>query len=179
MNHFANDSDEEIKVVLDWAKEEGVPAAFTDTVLKGGPGGEELAKLVLSEVEKESNFTYLYDLDMPVDEKIRTIATQMYKVADIKLSGTARRNMRKIVKLGFDKMPICMAKTPLSLTDNKRIQGMPPEGYVLPIEKLKPSTGVGFIVAYCGSINTLPAHPSKPAANDMDIDENGVIKGLS
>jgi formate--tetrahydrofolate ligase len=72
-----------------------------------------------------------------------------------------------------------MAKTPLSLTDNARIQGMPPDGYVLPIVRLKPSTGVGFIVAYCGDISTMPAHPSKPAANDMDIDEDGVIKGLS
>lgn len=179
MNHFYTDSDDEIKVVLDWAKAEGVPAAFTDTVLKGGPGGTELAKLVLEETEKPSDFHYLYDLDMPVDEKIRTIATKMYKVADIELIGEARSNLRQIEKLGFDKMPICMAKTPLSLTDNDSIQGMPPEGYVLPIVRLKPSTGVGFIVAYCGDINTMPAHPSKPAANDMDIDEDGVIKGLS
>jgi formate--tetrahydrofolate ligase len=103
----------------------------------------------------------------------------MYKVADIELSANARRDLRKIKKLGAENMPICMAKTPLSLTDNQRILGMPPEGYVLPIVRLKPSTGVGFIVAYCGDISTLPAHPSKPAANDMDIDENGVIKGLS
>jgi len=114
-----------------------------------------------------------------VEEKIRTIATQMYKVADIELSPQARKDLRRIEKLGFDKMPICMAKTPLSLTDNPRIQGMPPEGYVLPIVRLKPSTGAGFIVAYCGDINTMPAHPSKPAAMDMDIDENGIIKGLS
>lgn len=179
MNHFAIDGDDEIEVVLEWAKKEGVPAAFTDTVLKGGPGGIELAKIVLEEVEKESNFQYLYDLDQPVDEKIRAIATGMYKVADIELSAEAKKNLRKIVKLGFDKLPICMAKTPLSLTDNDRIQGMPPEGYILPIKRLKPSTGVGFIVAYCGDISTMPAHPSKPAANEMDIDENGVIKGLS
>jgi len=179
MNHFYTDDPKEIDVVLNWAKEEGVPAAFTDTVLKGGPGGKELAELVLKEVEKGSDFHHLYPLDMPVEEKIRTIATQMYKVADIELSSEARKDLRKIVKLGFDKMPICMAKTPLSLTDNQTIQGMPPEGYMLPIVKLKPSTGVGFIVAYCGDISTLPAHPSKPAANDMDIDENGVIKGLS
>jgi formate--tetrahydrofolate ligase len=179
MNHFYTDGEDEIQVVLDWAKKEGVPAAFTDTVLKGGSGGVELAEIVLEEAEKESNFQYLYELDMPVDEKIRTIATSMYKVADIELNADARKDLRKIVKLGFDKMPICMAKTPLSLTDNDKIQGMPPEGYILPIVRLKPSTGVGFIVAYCGDISTMPAHPSKPAANDMDIDENGVIKGLS
>jgi formate--tetrahydrofolate ligase len=179
MNHFYTDTDEEIETVLNWAKEFGVPAAFTDTVLKGGPGGIELAEMVLKELETPSNFHHLYDLDMPIDEKIRTIATEMYNVADIELSSEAKSAMRKIEKLGFDKMPICMAKTPLSLTDNDSIQGMPPEGYILPVRDLKPSTGVGFIVAYCGDISTMPAHPSKPAANDMDIDENGVIKGLS
>jgi formate--tetrahydrofolate ligase len=179
MNHFYNDTQEEIDVVLNWAKEYGVPAAFTDTVLKGGPGGKELAETVLKELEKPSDFHYLYDLDMPVEDKIRKIAQSMYKVADIELSLEARSTVRKIEKLGFDKMPICMAKTPLSLTDNERIQGLPPDGYILPIRDLKPSTGVGFIVAYCGDINTMPAHPSHPAANDMDIDENGIIKGLS
>ena len=179
MNHFYTDHEDEIKVVLDWAKKEGVPAAFTDTVLKGGPGGTELANLVLAEAEKPNDFHQLYPLDMPVEEKIRAIAQGMYKVADIELSSEARSNLKQIEKLGFDKMPICMAKTPLSLTDNENIQGMPPEGYILPIVRLKPSTGVGFIVAYCGDISTMPAHPSHPAANDMDIDENGVIKGLS
>jgi len=179
MNHFYTDAQDEINVVMDWAKKEGVPAAFTDTVLKGGPGGVELAKLVLEEIKKGSKFHHLYDLDMPVEEKIRTIAKSMYKVADIELSPDARSALRKIEKLGFDKLPICMAKTPLSLTDNEDIQGMPPEGYILPIRNLKPSTGVGFIVAYCGDINTMPGLPSKPASDDMDIDENGVIKGLS
>jgi len=179
MNHFYNDAQEEIDAVLDWCKEKDVPAAFTDTVLKGGPGGKELAELVMEELEKPSDFHHLYPLDMPVEEKIRTIAQSMYGVADIELNADARRALRRINRLGFDKMPICMAKTPLSLTDNDRIQGMPPEGYVLPITNLKPSTGVGFIVAYCGDINTMPAHPSKPAAEGMDIDENGVIKGLS
>jgi formate--tetrahydrofolate ligase len=179
MNHFYTDAQEEIDVVLNWAKENGVPAAFTDTVLKGGAGGKELAEVVLKEVKKGSSFHYLYDLEMPVEDKIRAIAQGMYKVADIELSSDARSTLRKIEKLGFDKMPICMAKTPLSLTDDEDIQGMPPEGYILPIRNLKPATGVGFIVAYCGDINTMPGLPSKPASDDMDIDENGVIKGLS
>jgi len=179
MNHFYTDTQEEIDVVLDWAKKEGIPAAFTDTVLKGGAGGKELAETVLREVKKGSSFHYLYELDMPVEEKIRTIAKGMYKVADIELSPEARSALKKIEKLGFDKMPICMAKTPLSLTDNEDVQGMPPKGYILPIRNLKPSTGVGFIVAYCGDVNTMPGLPTKPAGEDMDIDENGVIKGLS
>ena len=179
MNHFYSDAQEEIDAVLNWCRENDIPAAFTDTVLKGGPGGIELANMVLEELEKPSDFHHLYDLDMPVEDKIRTIATSMYKVSDIELTSDAKKALRKITKLGFDKLPICMAKTPLSLTENARTRGIPPEGYVLPITNLKPSTGVGFIVAYCGDINTMPAHPSKPAAMGMDIDENGVIKGLS
>jgi formate--tetrahydrofolate ligase len=179
MNHFANDSKKEIDAVLDWCRSNNVPAAFTDTVLKGGPGGVELANLVLKELENPSDFHPLYELDLPVEEKIRSIATNMYQVSDIRLLPKARKALRRIVKLGFDKMPICMAKTPLSLTDKANIRGIPPEGYVLPITNLKPSTGVGFIVAFCGDINTMPAHPSKPAALEMDIDGNGVIKGLS
>ena len=179
MNHFLTDAQEEIDAVLDWCKEYGVPAAFTDTVLKGGPGGKELAELVLEELEKTSDFRYLYPLDMPVDEKIRKIAKEMYNVTDAELLPDARKALRRITRLGFDKLPICMAKTPLSLTDNPRVAGLPPEGYVLPITNLKPSTGAGFIVAYCGDISTMPAHPTRPAAEKMDIDENGVITGLS
>lgn len=179
MNHFYSDAQEEIDAVLTWCKENNVPAAFTDTVLQGGSGGIELANVVLNELEKPSNFHHLYDLEMSVEDKIRTIAQNMYKVTDIKLLPEAKKAIKTIQKLGFDKMPICMAKTPLSLTDNDKIRGLPPEGYVLPITNLKPSTGVGFIVAYCGDINTMPAHPSKPAALNMDIDENGEIKGLS
>lgn len=179
MNHFLTDAQEEIDAVLDWCKEYGVPAAFTDTVLKGGPGGKELAELVLDELEKPSDFHYLYPLDMPVEEKIQKIAKEMYNVTDTELLPDARRALRRITSLGFDKLPICMAKTPLSLTDNPRVAGLPPEGYILPITNLKPSTGAGFIVAYCGDISTMPAHPTRPAAEKMDIDENGVITGLS
>ncbi len=180
MNHFANDDLDEIQVIMDWANEKGYPIAFTDTVLKGGEGGIELAKLVLEELEKPSDFHFLYDADASVEDKIRTIATEIYGVSDIELQTDARRALRQINKFGFDKMPICMAKTPLSLTANQNYRGgLPPEGYVLPITNLKPSTGAGFIVAYCGDINTMPAHPTRPAAVDMDIDEDGVIKGLS
>jgi len=179
MNHFLNDSQEEIDLVMNWAKENGVPAAFTDTVLKGGAGGTELANLVLKEFEKPNNFHYLYPLEMPVEEKIRTIAKEIYGVADIRLTDDARKALKQIEKLGFDKLPICMAKTPLSLTDNEDLQGLPPAGYILPIVNLKPSTGAGFIIAYCGDISTMPGEPTHPASEEMDIDENGIIKGLA
>ena len=178
MNHFLNDSQEEIDLVMNWAKENGVPAAFTDTVLKGGAGGTELANLVLKELEKPNNFHYLYPLEMPVEEKIRTIAKEIYGVADISLTDEARKTLKQIEKLGFDKLPICMAKTPLSLTDNEDLQGLPPEGYILPIVNLKPSTGAGFIIAFCGDISTMPGEPTHPASEEMDIDEKGIIKGL-
>jgi len=179
MNHFYTDAQEETDAVLGWCKENGVPASFTDTVLKGGQGGIELAELVLDELEKPSDFKFLYPLDMPVEEKIRKIAKEMYNVADVELLPSAKTALRRIKRLGFDRLPICMAKTPLSLTDDPKIWGLPPKDYVLPITNLKPSTGVGFIVAYCGDISTMPAHPTHPAAEGMDIDENGVIKGLS
>ena len=179
MNHFLNDAQEEIDIVMNWAKENGVPAAFTDTVLKGGAGGTELANLVLKELEKPNNFHFLYPLEMPVEEKIRTIAKEIYGVADIRLTDDARKALKQIEKLGFDKLPICMAKTPLSLTDNEDLQGLPPAGYILPIVNLKPSTGAGFIVAYCGDISTMPGEPTHPASEEMDIDENGIIKGLA
>lgn len=178
INHFYTDSDEEIEAVLEWCRKKDVPAAVSDTVLKGGSGSLELARILLEEIEKPSDFKPLYPLETPLEDKIRLVAQEMYRVADIKLLPEARKALKKIGKLGFDKVPVCMAKTPLSLTDNARIRGIPSEGYVLPITNLKPSTGVGFVVVYCGDISIMPAHPSKPAAMGMDIDEKGVIKGL-
>jgi len=178
MNHFPKDSQDEIDTVLSWAKEKGIPAAFTDTVVKGGVGGIELANLVLKELEKPSEFHYLYNDDTGVEDKIRSIAQKMYGAKDIQLTDLARKALRKIEKLGFGKLPICMAKTPLSLTADEDAPGIPDAEYVLPIVNLKPSTGAGFIVAYCGDISTMPGEPTHPAFEDMDIDEEGRIKGL-
>jgi len=180
LNRFDRGTDEEVKTVMDWCKSKNIPVALNEVYAKGGEGGIEMAERVLEEIRKgEAKFSFLYPLDMPVEEKIRTIATNMYGVSDIKLLPDAKKALRRIERLGFDKMPICMARTHLSLTDNPRIKGVPPEGYVLPITDLKPSTGVGFIVAYSGDISTMPALPSHPVAEKMDIDENGRIIGLS
>ncbi|MBS7619747.1 formate--tetrahydrofolate ligase [Candidatus Bathyarchaeota archaeon] len=180
MNHFASDSQEEIDAIMGWCRDKGIPVAFVDTVFKGGEGGIELANLILKELESgQSDFRYLYPLDLGVEEKIRIIAKKMYAVSDIELLPEARKSLKKIEKLGLSSLPICMAKTPLSLTDDENIRGIPPEGYILPITNLKPSTGAGFLVAYCGDINTMPALPSKPASDNMDIDEDGRITGLS
>jgi formate--tetrahydrofolate ligase len=179
INHFPSDGEDEIDAILDWCRAEGIPAAVSDAFLLGGEGSLELARLVIRELErKRPEFRYLYPLDMPVEEKIRTIAREMYGVSDIRLLREAERSLRRIERLGLGGLPICMAKTPLSLTDDEEIRGLPPERYVLPITDLKPSTGAGFIVAYCGEINTMPALPTTPAAEMMDIDEEGNIKGL-
>ena len=178
MNHFPSDTQEEIDVVLNYCKEKKVPAAFTDTVVKGGAGGMELAKLVLEELDKPSDFHFLYQLEMHVEEKIKTIAKEIYGAAGARLSDDARKALKQIEKLGFDKMPICMAKTPLSLTADEDLPGLPPAGYILPIVNLKPSTGAGFIIAYCGDISTMPGEPTHPASEEMDIDQDGTIKGL-
>ncbi|MCX6643159.1 MAG: formate--tetrahydrofolate ligase [Candidatus Bathyarchaeota archaeon] len=178
MNHFPKDRQDEIDAVLAWSKEMGVPAAFTDTVIKGGIGGIELAKLVLKELEKPNEFHHLYPSEMPIEEKIRIIAQKIYGAADIRLTEDARKALKKIEKLGFGNLPICMAKTPLSLTADEDIPGITPKEYILPIINLKPSTGAGFVVAYCGDVSTMPGEPTHPAFEEMDIDESGRIKGL-
>jgi formate--tetrahydrofolate ligase len=178
MNHFPKDSSNEIDAVLSWAKEMDVPAAFTDTVIKGGIGGIELANLVLKELEKPNEFHHLYPGEMPIEEKIRIIAQKIYGATDIRLTEDARKALKKIEKLGFGNLPICMAKTPLSLTADEDLPGITPKEYILPIINLKPSTGAGFVVAYCGDVSTMPGEPTHPAFEEMDIDESGRIKGL-
>jgi formate--tetrahydrofolate ligase len=179
VNRFPFDSDEELEVILDYCKERGVPASISEVAAKGGKGGVDLAKKVLRQLEtRKADFRFLYPLDMPLEEKIRTIATKVYGVSDIELQSEARRALRRIKRLGLEEMPVNMAKTSLSLADDERIKGLPPEGYTLRVTDLRPMTGAGFIVAYCGEINTMPALPTHPAAERMDIDEKGRITGL-
>lgn len=179
INRFPFDTDEELEVILDYCKEMGVPAAISEVATRGGEGGVDLARKVLGELKrKRAEFRVLYSLDMPVEEKIKTISTKVYGVSDIELQLEARRALRRIKKLGLEEMPINMAKTSLSLTDDERIRGLPPEGYILRVTDLRPMTGAGFIVAYCGEINTMPALPTHPAAERMNIDERGRITGL-
>ncbi|MHA2060489.1 MAG: formate--tetrahydrofolate ligase, partial [Candidatus Ranarchaeia archaeon] len=179
MNHFPADSDAESKAVLDGCKERGARAAVTDVVAKGAEGGIEFANVVLKQLEEnKENFKFLYDLDMSIEEKITTIAKESYGATGVKFSPKAKRAMRKLTKIGLDKMPINMAKTPLSLTDNPKVQGRP-ENFSITITDIRPSSGAGFLVAYLGAINTMPALPSTPAAEGMDIDIDGKITGLS
>ena len=147
--------------------------------MKGGEGGLELAKKVLEILEKEkANFKFLYDINQSVEEKIRTIAKEMYGADDVVFTSEARRAIRRLKRWKLTNLPINMAKTPLSLTDNPKILGRP-RGFKITVTDVKPFTGAGFLVAYCGDINTLPALPSEPAAERIDIDpETGEIIGL-
>ena len=179
LNHFSHDSEEEIDAVFRWCGGKGVPAALADSFTKGSDGGVELAKVVLEQLAvKKAQFRFLYPLEMRLEEKIRMICRAMYGVHDVAFLSDANRDLRRIEELGLDKMPVCMAKTHLSLTDNENIRGVPSEEYVLHVTNLKACTGAEFIVAYCGDVNTMPALPTHPAAEKMDIDEKGRITGL-
>ena len=179
VNHFATDGADEIETVMKWCECRSIPCALADVFRDGGKGGTELAQIVLDRLASESAaFRFLYPPDIPVEDKIRTIATSMYRVKDIEMTPSASRALARIGRLGLGDLPVCVAKTPLSLTDDDDIKGLPPEDYVLPITDLKPCTGAGFIVAYCGDISTMPALPSHPAAEDVGIDEIGRIIGL-
>ncbi len=179
INRFPTDTDEEINVVKKWCEEKGIPAAVVEVFQKGGEGGLELAEKVLKILEeKKANFKFLYELNLPIEEKIRIIAREMYGADDVEFTSEVKKKIRKLKKLGLDKLPINMAKTPLSLTDNPKIVGRP-RGFKIKITDIRPFTGAGFLVAYCGEINVLPALPSKPAAEEIDLNvETGEIIGL-
>lgn len=177
INHFEFDDDEEIKIVMDRCAELGVPAAISDVYAKGGAGGKELARLVLEATEKENNFHPLYDREEPLTTKIERIATEIYGADGVHYDIKVKRRLKKYEELGYGNLAICMAKTQSSISDNPKLLGRP-TGWVMSINDVTISAGAGFIVPISGEINVMPGLPKKPAAEGMDIDENGMIKGL-
>ena len=177
LNAFESDTKAELDVVLDGCRDTGVPVALSSVWAHGGDGGVELAETLLKVLETPSQFHCLYDLDLPVKEKIEAIATKVYGAGRVEYSSDAEKSLKQIEKQGFAGLPICMAKTQYSLSDDPKLLGTP-TGYTLTVRDLKVSAGAGFIVAYAGSIMTMPGLPAHPAAEAMDIDENGIIKGL-
>jgi len=165
--------------VLDRAKKAGASAAVVSRVwAKGGEGGIDLAKAVIEVTEKEpSNFKFLYPLDMPIKDKIETIATKIYGADGVDYLPLARRQIRRYTKLGFDKLPICMAKTHLSLSHDPKLKGRP-RGFRVTVREVRASMGAGFLYPLLGEMRTMPGLPSDPAGAHMDIDENGKITGL-
>ncbi len=177
INHFYADTQAEIDYIEQYCKEKGADFAVTKCFAEGGKGGVELAQKVVEACEKENNFHCLYDLDMPVYEKIETIAKEIYGADGVDFTKEARNAIDGFVKLGADKMPVCMAKTQYSLSDNPKLLGKP-ENFRITVSSASLSNGAGFIVCQTGSIMTMPGLSKSPAAYRIDIDENGNTVGL-
>lgn len=178
INHFETDSEAEIKVVRDYCEEKGARCAFSDVFLKGGEGAIELANAVVDACENEqSNFKPLYDENLSIKEKIETIAKNIYRADGVVYTAKADKAIKEIESLGLDKVPVCVAKTQYSLSDDPAKLGKP-ENFTITVSNVAASSGAGFVVVYTGDIMTMPGLPKVPAANNIDVDENGVITGL-
>ncbi|QUH24397.1 formate--tetrahydrofolate ligase [Serpentinicella alkaliphila] len=178
INKFPLDTEAELQLVEQMCSELGVNVAISEVWEKGGAGGEILAKEVLKLIEGNTNeFEYAYDLGMTIPEKIRAIAQKIYGANDVAFSASALSEIKKLNELGYSDLPICMAKTQSSLSDNPALLGRP-EGFSINVRQIKVSAGAGFIVAITGDIMTMPGLPAKPAANNIDINEDGKITGL-
>jgi formyltetrahydrofolate synthetase len=178
VNHFAGDSDKEIGFVEQVAKDAGAEGAyFSDVHAKGGAGGIELANAVVKAAEQPNNFNFLYPLDLPIKEKIKIIATKIYGAADVEYTPEAEKKVKLYTELGFDQLPICMAKTHLSLSHDPNKKNAP-TGFTLPIRDIRASVGAGFIYPICGEMMTMPGLSSEPAFQRIDITEEGKVVGL-
>lgn len=177
LNAFPTDTPEEIELVEKMCGEMGAEVVLSEVWAKGGKGGVELAKKVEAAIAKPKNFKFMYDVNQTIPEKINAIAKTIYGADGVDFTAEARKQLKEIEDLGFDKMPICMAKTQYSLSDDETKVGRP-SGFNITVRELKVSAGAGFIVALTGNILTMPGLPKKPAAEHMDIDENGIITGL-
>ena len=178
INKFMSDSEEEIEYIKEFCGKMGAKVALTEVWEKGADGGQELANKVLDTLENEkSNFKVLYDEKLTIKEKIHIIATEIYGADGVEYSPSASKQIAEIEKLELDKLPICVAKTQNSLSDNPSLLGRP-RNFTISVKEVKLSNGAGFIVALTGSIMTMPGLPKVPAADKMDIFEDGTISGL-
>jgi formate--tetrahydrofolate ligase len=178
INQFPLDTEAELKLVKERCQELGVNVAISEVWAKGGEGGTELASEVLRLIEEEENdFQFCYEDELSIEEKITAIATKIYGADGVNFTPAAKKEMENLERLGFGKMPICMAKTQYSLTDDQTKLGRP-TGFTITVRQLNVSAGAGFIVALTGEIMKMPGLPKAPAAERIDVDENGVIAGL-
>lgn len=179
LNRFSSDTDEEIEKVLDLCHKEGVRFALIEVFSKGSEGGRVLAEEVLQAIEKdEHDFQHLYPLDMPLVEKIEVIATKMFGAASVAMEGKIRRRIRRIERNGFQNLPVCIAKTQYSLSDDDQALGRP-EGFTMIVTDASLSSGAGFVVVHCGDVMTMPGLPKISAAEKIDVAPDGEITGLS
>lgn len=178
LNKFITDTDEETTFVKEFCENMGADFALAEVWEKGGAGGIELANRVLNTLEtKKSNFAPIYPLDISIEDKIKTICTEIYGAKGVVFEPAARKQMDTLTKLGFDNIPICMAKTQYSLSDNPALLGRPTD-FEITVRDMYVSAGAGFIVVLTGDILTMPGLPKQPAAYSIDVDENSRITGL-
>ena len=177
INRFPQDTEAELSLIRKKCEEHGANVALSEVWAKGGEGAIELAEKVVKLCETKIDFQYSYELDKPIKEKIKDIVTKIYGGRGVVYTKEAEKEIKELTELGFEKLPICMAKTQYSLTDDPNKLGAP-TGFDITVRKVKVSAGAGFLVALTGEIMTMPGLPKVPAAEKIDVDENGVISGL-
>lgn len=177
LNAFVHDTEAETEFVINWAKEKGVRLSLTEVWEKGGQGGIDLAQNVLEVIEEPQSFKHLYDLDLPLEEKVETIVKEIYGGSKVTFTSKAQKQLQSFKDNGWDNYPICMAKTQYSFTDDQTQLGAPSD-FEITIRELEAKTGAGFIVALTGAIMTMPGLPKKPAALNMDVTDDGHAQGL-
>lgn len=177
INAFPTDTQAELALVAAKCRELGVHAALSEVWAKGGEGGEALAREVVRLTEDPNGFTFSYELDLGIEEKLEAIVKKIYHGDGIQLTANARKQAAQLTALGFDRLPICIAKTQYSFSDDASLKGAP-RGFTVTVRNLKVSAGAGFIVALTGDIMTMPGLPKVPAAEKIDVDESGRISGL-
>jgi formate--tetrahydrofolate ligase len=177
INAFPTDTKAELDMVEKKCKELGVNVALSEVWAKGGEGGKALAEEVVRLCEQPNSFSFVYDVNASIEEKLDTICRRVYHADKAVLDANAKKQLAQLTELGFDKLPICMAKTQYSFSDNASLLGAP-KGFSVTVRNLKVCAGAGFLVALTGDIMTMPGLPKVPAAEKIDVDENGVISGL-
>ena len=178
INKFTTDTKKEIDLIRKKAKAAGAEdAVLSEVWAKGSNGGKRLARAVVRASKKKSNFKYLYPKDMPIKKKIETIATKIYGASKVKYEEKAEKAIALYKKLGYDKMPLCMAKTHLSISHDPKLKGRP-KGFTLPIRDVRASVGAGFLYPLCGTMRTMPGLPTRPAGEQVDINKDGKVEGL-
>ena len=177
VNRFLDDPPEELEQLRCQCEEIGIPAVVTDYREAGGEGGLELAERVVELCEVPSTLRFQYDLSAPLTEKVEAIATTIYGAQGIELTGEARKQVKRITDLGYGELPVCMAKTPASLSDNPKLPGRPRD-FTITVTGARVSAGAGFAVVYTGQVMTMPGLPRHPAALAIDVDAQGNISGL-
>ena len=177
INRFSNDTDAELALIADKCRALGVNVALSEVWGKGGEGGVPLAEEVLRLCDQPHQFQFAYEPDLPLRDKIETIVRRVYGGAGVSYAPAAAKELDRLEAMGFGSLPVCMAKTQYSLSDDPAKLGRP-EGFTITVSKARVSAGAGFVVVQTGDIMTMPGLPKVPAAEKIDVDENGVISGL-